>query len=200
MVVKYNYNKIEKNSINNILLSTLDIDNIMQQHNSDDFHFLPTSPIDFDTWKDGDIYVRNDIKTFHNKLKKYINKKNVGFIFNTAPHTHGGNHWVALYIDTRPRVMKIFYFDSFGEKPPIQIKKLIYRIISESKKTGGKPLTYVSTNGIRRQNSKTECGMYCVYVLINLALKKKSINYFIDKSINIPNRIVYNLRSKVFIK
>lgn len=200
MTIKYNYKQIEKNSVDDILLSTIDINNIMQQYNDNNFHFIPTSPIDFDTWERDNKYVRNDIRLFHKKLNEYIkNKKNIGFIFNTEPHTHKGKHWVSLYIDTRPRVMKIFYFDSFGSKPPVQIQNLISRIITESKNIN-KQLTYVSTDGIRRQKSKTECGMYCVYMLINLALKKKSINYFIDKSKNIPNRIVYNFRNKVFIK
>ena len=76
--------KIRKNSYHSVLLSNVDIDNIMQRYakHNQQFIFLPTSPIDFCKWRSSinGEYVRDDICNFNIRTGEYKNK--------TVSYTH----------------------------------------------------------------------------------------------------------------
>ncbi len=85
-------------------------------------------------------------------------KRSVGMVFNLDPHFKDGSHWVALFVDVNGP--GCYYFDSYGMKPPKQIKLLMETLWSQDKRTK------LGFNGRRFQYSQSECGMYSLYFII----------------------------------
>ncbi len=85
-------------------------------------------------------------------------KRSVGMVFNLDPHFKDGSHWVALFLDVNKP--GCYYFDSYGMKPPKQIKLLMETLWSQDKRM---ELGY---NGRRFQYSQSECGMYSAFFII----------------------------------
>ena len=86
-------------------------------------------------------------------------KTSVGIVFNLDPHDRPGSHWVCAYIDLKK--MKAYYYDSYGYEPCPQIKRFLKRC----KEQGCINITW---NDIRHQFKKSECGTYCMYIIISL--------------------------------
>ena len=75
------------------------------------------------------------------------------YVVNTAPHTHPGLHWIALFV--KDGTME--YFDSYGGDPPPTLRRW------------GKKRGWVS-NPIPLQSPLTSvCGQYCLYYLFHRA-------------------------------
>jgi hypothetical protein len=153
-------------------LSSVDIMKIMKQYENkyNDFEFLGPSPIDYDAHKYNGECVWEELCEF--SLKKTLDngKKRVGIIFNLDPHYKQGSHWVAVYIDTI--IGEVYYFDSYGKntsygtKVPSQIKKFMKNVQLQSIKIGKKYKLFY--NRRRHQYGDSECGMYCLYVIIEM--------------------------------
>lgn len=153
-------------------LSSVDIMKIMKQYENkyNDFEFLGPSPIDYDAHKYNGECVWEELCEF--SLKKTLDngKKRVGIIFNLDPHYKQGSHWVAVYIDTI--IGEVYYFDSYGKntsygtKVPSQIKKFMKNVQLQSIKMGKKYKLFY--NRRRHQYGDSECGMYCLYVIIEM--------------------------------
>lgn len=106
-------------------------------------------------------------------LKKGKNK--IGVIFNLDPHYMEGSHWVALFVDIKRA--EIFYFDSNGEPIPKQVVRLIKKITQQGKEHGIR-FTTDSNLGVDHQLENTECGIYCLYFIIELLTGNKTGEYF----------------------
>ena len=74
----------------------------------------------------------------------------------------------------------IYYFDSYGDKPPKEVKVLSNRIIKQGKKLGRK-IKYIE-NKIRHQYKTSECGTYCIHIIVSL-LEGKSFEELTEKRI-----------------
>lgn len=167
-----------KNNINE-WLSSVDITNIMKQYEEShsNFKFYGPAPIDFDLIQYDNQCVWPEICNLSIKkcLEKNINK--LGFIFNTDKHYESGSHWIALFIDLEYNTA--FYFDSTGNTQSSEITKLINRIVKQCNKLNIN-LKVDNNHGIRHQKNNTECGIYCLYFIITLLLKKHKFNHFKD--------------------
>ena len=86
-------------------------------------------------------------------------KTDVGIIFNLDPHDRPGSHWVCAYIDLRK--MTAYYYDSYGYEPCPQIRRLLRRC----REQGCQEIIW---NDFRHQRKKSECGTYCMYIIISL--------------------------------
>jgi hypothetical protein len=86
--------------------------------------------------------------------------KSIGIVYNLDPHYKSGSHWVANYIDLAGHVC--YYFDSYGMKPPPQIETFMKWLAVQD------PSMKLQSNGRRLQYSNTECGMYCIYMIIRM--------------------------------
>lgn len=171
-------------------LNSLDILKVMKQYEEtySNFEFIGPSPIDYDTHKAYGECVWEELCEFD--LSKKI-KKNIGIIFNLDPHYKGGSHWVTLFIDNKKR--EIYYFDSYGDKIPKQILKFANTVKNQGKKMN---LNYkIIINKTRHQYSNSECGMYSLYIIIQL-LKNKSFNHLMKNKIK--DRTMKQLRKKYF--
>ena len=174
-------------------LSSKDITNVMYQYEKKypKFKFLGPTPIDFDLKKSFNQCIWNDLCKFN--LKNFLKegKTKIGIIFNTDPHYKGGTHWVCLFIDLELKY--IYFFDSTGDEPQNEIKKLIKKIQQQGKKLDIN-LNY-SQNKTQHQKGDTECGIY-VLVTIILLLKQKRIPK--DFNIRIPDKKMIEIRNILF--
>lgn len=161
-------------------LSSRDITMVMKQYEKKYpcFSFIGPSPIDFDTRMMYGQCVWDELCSFD--LQQYINKgKNkIGIIFNLDPHYKSGSHWVAMFIHITKKPY-IYYFDSNGITYPKEIKTLIDRIKKQGSQIGINFDLHV--NEIEHQKSDTECGMYTLYVIIQLLTEQKTYEYFNTK-------------------
>ena len=106
-----------------------------------------------------------------------INK--LGVIFNLDKHTQSGSHWVAMFCSIPKK--EIYYWDSYGMKPPKEVTTLMNRL----KKQGNKMdlNMKIKINNHRHQFKGSECGVYCINFIVNL-LEGKTFNYITKKIIN----------------
>jgi hypothetical protein len=176
-------------------LTSIDILNVMKQYEDkhDDFDFIGPSPIDFDTHKMRGECVWDELCKFSLRAQKESGKKKIGIIFNTDPHDKPGAHWVAMHVDMYKK--HIYYFDSYGDRTPSKIKTLVKRIQKESKSFGKK--YKFSVNKKRHQYSDSECGMYCLHFIIEMA-KGTDFNKF--QKIRYTDDLMKRLRNIYFNK
>lgn len=144
-------------------LDSFNIEDVMKQYEeaNPSFDFIGPVPIDFDdkdknNW--GKCIVNELCKLDLNESAKK-GKTKIGIIFNLDPHDEPGSHWVCAFIDLEKE--NAYYFDSYGYAPPDEIAKLLKRC----KDQGCKNIYY---NDIRHQRKGSECGMYCLFVIICL--------------------------------
>jgi hypothetical protein len=177
-------------------LSNIEINQILKQYEKCDtqFKFVGTTPIDFDT-NLGNVCVTPALCNF--TLSKYIKKgKNkLGIIFNTDKHDQSGSHWISVFINIPKKL--IFFFDSAGNKCPKLIVNLVNRIIDQGIKLNIN-FTFDQNYPIRHQSGTTECGMYCLFFIINMIKDTVPIEYF--KTKRIPDEYMIKYRNILFNK
>ena len=178
-------------------LSNVDIANVLKQYEKlyYCFEFLGPTPIDYDSKYEGG-FVCNKIANF--SLKKYIDEKKskIGIVFNLDKHTQGGSHWVCLFINMKRNY--IFYFDSVGNKMPLQIKKLVDNIVKQGRELSQPIHFHVEINRLQHQRKNNECGVYCLFVITTLLQDTKNVHEL--KKQRYPDEDIYELRSIFFQK
>jgi len=181
----------------NTWLRSSDITNVMKQYENKypHFRFIGPSPIDYDTIVDDDKKcVWEELCNFnlHHYLKNNISK--IGIVFNLDPHYKGGSHWVTLFIDTKKKA--IYYFDSYSNKyedVPSQITKFTKMVRKQAKQLNVNYDFYYNCK--KHQYSNSECGMYCLYIIVKL-LQGRNFHSLMDK--RIEDDVVFKLRNKYF--
>jgi hypothetical protein len=162
-------------------LSNIEIIATLKQYEKSDktFKFLGTTPIDFD-----DVIDNNCVTPVLCKfsLTKYIRKgiNKIGIIFNTDKHNEPGSHWISLYINIQQKL--IFFFDSSGNKCSPPVLNLVNRIIKQGKDINIS-FKFEQNYPMVHQKGHTECGMYCLFFLINMVKNTLPIDYFKTKRI-----------------
>lgn len=111
------------------------------------------------TTEEINMYLKKDvvtqsmfIGTFPSDRNPPISTLPCAFVWNTAPSSSPGEHWVACYIDKQ---LRAWYFDSSGEPIPNMFKNYLssyspIRLVM-------KPVQHILSN---------LCGHYCVMFLI----------------------------------
>lgn len=175
-------------------LTSVDILEVMKQYEKtyQCFDFIGPSPIDYDTHQAYGECVWEELCKFSlaENLKK--GKTKIGIIFNLDKHDKEGSHWIALFIHTKKR--EIYYLDSYGEKMPRQVAKFVNKVKKQANSIGKGPYKVIE-NRRRHQFSESECGMYCLYFIIEM-LKGKSFNKFLNH--RIKDERVIKLRKVYF--
>jgi len=199
----------------NTWLNTTDIENVMEQYQEKhpDFKFLGVSPVDYDyQFEDNECVTedlcRLDIKDLYDK-----NIRRIGAVFNLDRHDQSGSHWVSFYSDFNER--EVYYYDSYGLRPPYDIRKLMKEISRQSvnipnlKKKEDQhrkgvcldecnpdqqDLFSTYYNDIRHQYKNSECGVYSMHFIISFLEGKTFLdiiqNIINDENMN-KNRDVY---------
>ena len=143
-------------------LDSFNIEDVMNQYEqaTAEFEFIGPVPIDFDSPAGafGRCIVDELCKLNVEDMKKK-GKTKIGIIFNLDPHDEPGSHWVCGFVDIE--ASSAYYFDSYGYKPQKEIVDFLSRMHAQ----GIKNIYY---NDIRHQKKGSECGMYCLFVIICL--------------------------------
>ena len=183
----------------NTWLTTEDIDNVMEQYEKEFPHFkyFGATPIDF-ALKNGNTCMVSSLCNINlNNLK---DKKCIGMIFNTDPHTGGGQHWFSMFVDQEGINMPnpaIYYFDSASpvknfEQIPKEIIELMYRLEKQSHFKFD-----IYFNDIKHQKGNSECGIYCLHFLTEM-LKGKNFHEYIKS--NLDDKTIEKYRNIFFRK
>lgn len=176
-------------------LNSLDILRVMNQweRRYKCFKFIGPSPIDYDTHKMFGECVWDELCKFD--LKKQIKNKfkKIGVIFNLDPHYKGGSHWVAVFINANKKT--IYYFDSYGDRAPSQIKKFIKDVKKQSSELGDS-YKYLE-NKRRHQFGDSECGMYSMYFITEM-IQNRCFEKFQNKKVT--DGYMLRLRNRFFNK
>jgi len=178
----------------NTWLRTDDIEKCLGQYQEkyEDFYFYGALPIDFD-----DCSVSNLCSI---DLQDHINngKQRIGIVFNTDPHDESGEHWISFYIDIMGKNLKnipgIYYFDSYGDKPPDEVVKLIKKIKAQGEKLDIKFKYFY--NDYSHQKENYQCGMYCIHFIKEM-IKGNNFNKLINSKLTDSNML--NKRKEYFI-
>lgn len=176
-------------------LSSVDIERVMRQYERayKCFDFIGPSPIDFDEPLLWGECVWEELCKF--QLKEHIkkDKKKIGMIFNLDKHTEDGSHWVAMFVNIAKK--EICYFDSYGDREPKLIFKLVKKIKKQARDLDQKfKFKRVSK---RHQYSSSECGMYSLFFIIQLLKDSKNFedfqnNKYTDKYMKKLRKIYFN--------
>ena len=181
----------------NTWLSSSDIIKLMQQYEKSykNFKFIGPSPIDFDTKINGGNCVWDNLCNLN--LYDYYKKKiyKIGIILNLDTHDKSGSHWVANFIDLKNKY--IFYFDSNGVNIPKQVKILNERLRKQFKSDTNINLTHY-VNKLQHQYQDGTCGIYALYVLIQLLTENTTPKYIMNNKI--PDLLMQELRFKYYNK
>jgi len=174
-------------------LTTVDIQKVMNQWEKADkhFEFLGPSPIDYDTHKVFGECVWEELCKFSLRNCKRRGITKVGIIFNLDKHTQSGSHWVAVYLDLVKH--KIYYFDSYGDDIPDNILKFCETVVIQGSNFREKYEILVSRK--RHQYSNSECGMYCLYFIIQMLNGTKFQKF---QKIKIKDSVMLKKRKKYF--
>ena len=172
------------------LLSTDDINNVLETYSQTDssFTFLGTHPCDL--YKIVDLY--QEMETI---MKKNPKSLKFGIVFNLDKHDQGGSHWTSMFIDIENQF--IFYFDSAANELPTEVNTLVKKIKSQGQQLSNPiQFKFYSNKNHRHQSSNTECGMYSLYLIITLIKDTHNYNFF--KETKITDNAVENLRDRYF--
>jgi len=178
-------------------LSSVDIMNVMKQYEKayKCFEFIGPSPIDFDTRKLYGECVWDELCNFSLKEQIKHKKTKIGIIFNTDPHNKPGQHWISMFINIKNK--QIFFFDSTGDPPSVEIKDLINRIKEQGLSLNPKIDFSVDSNeGIEHQYGTTECGIYCLYFIVHM-LEDKTTDHYLKTHI-LKDEYMQNFRKVYF--
>ena len=178
-------------------LSSEEIENVMKQYEDKfpDFEFLGPSPSDYSAPKMAGVCVWEELCNF--SLKKYVDSSThkIGVIFNTDPHTEDGAHWVSLFININKNNNYIFFFDSTGDRPQKEIREFIETVTQQGRTLGIRFKHFV--NRKQHQKRNTECGMYSLFMIVNLIEGTRTPEEFM-RGDRIPDSHMLEFRKEYF--
>jgi hypothetical protein len=140
---------------------TLTIAAVMEQYEKafPQFEFIGPVPIDFDTTLSFGKCVADELCKLDLAAVRAAGDTSIGIVFNLDPHTRPGSHWVCAFVDLVKGAA--YYYDSYGYPPCPEIRRLLRRCREQGCQN-------IFWNDIRHQRKKSECGTYCMYVLLSL--------------------------------
>lgn len=164
-------------------LNTFNINEAMAQYERKykGFKFLGAVPMDFADLSTLEISNLDYDKLMNDGLTK------LGVIFNLDNHNEPGSHWVALFSDLNNGL--ILFFDSFAQKPGERVQALMREQADYMHSIGKNRKTIrVDYNKVPHQKGNSECGVYSMRYLIQMAKGKDfdelCNNPISDKNIN----------------
>ena len=147
-------------------LDSYNIEDVLTQYEQSDkrFEFIGPVPIDFDS-KIGVFgkCIVDELCNLDLKRAADMGTDKIGIVFNLDKHDEPGSHWVCAFVDIPNK--SAYYFDSYGYEPQQEIVDFLKRC----KEQGCDKIYY---NDIRHQRKGSECGMYCLFVIICLIHNK----------------------------
>ena len=178
-------------------LSSEEIENVMKQYEDKfpAFEFLGPSPSDYSAPKLAGVCVWEEL--CHFSLKKYVDSgtHQIGVIFNTDPHTEDGAHWVSVFINLAPKNNYVFFFDSTGDRAQKEIREFIKTVTQQGRALGIRFKYH--ENRKQHQKLNTECGMYSLFMIVNLIEGTRTPEDFMRGG-RIPDSHMLEFRNEYF--
>ena len=213
-------------------LSSIDIDRVLSQYEKEhiDFVFYGPSPIDYD-FKECNNLSDEQCKNIpcllpelcKIKIEDLLNKEKkskIGIVFNTDPHSKGGQHWFSTFFDLKQG--NLYLFDSVGiniendnsnnvcdgvkefvenkgvnlPKRYETIQKLLVNVKNQGNQLNNGVNYKILYNTRQHQQGNSECGMYSIYFIVNMLKGKDFCNFNKQR---ITDNEVYQCRNKFFI-
>lgn len=152
-------------------LNTLHIEEVCKKISNvyPQFTYLGTTPINF-AYNDGNGFIHEDVASVDIDQLQKQKKTSFGVVFNTDPHYKEGEHWISLFVSIDKK--RIYYYDSYGELPGPEVKEYIDNLRSQMGRN-----TKVFYNNVIQQKKGSECGMYCIVFLVNMAKTNGDFDY-----------------------
>ena len=97
-----------------------------QYEKNNNYKYIGAVPIDFDKKLSIGLCVVNELCNINIKRLYLAGIRYVGAVFNLDPHDQPGSHWVSLFINLFNG--GIYYFDSYGNKPPQEVNNLMEKV------------------------------------------------------------------------
>lgn len=173
-------------------LSNIDIMQVMSQYSKKytKLNFLGVFPIDFAY---SNILGTCVSKALCNVQFDFNSHDKFAAVFNTDKHYESGSHWICCFCNTNPRSKHFgfYFFDSNGNPCPPEIKSLYESFNTQLNVENFE----FNENLIRKQYRNTECGMFCLYFIIE-SLKNKSFKTIIND--DVYDDKVFKLRNVLF--
>jgi len=140
---------------------TLTIAKVMEQYELawPNFEFIGPVPIDFDKELSWGTCVVDELCKIDLDAIRAKGDTSIGIVFNLDPHDRPGSHWVCAFIDLVAKAA--YYYDSYGYEPCPEIRRLLRRCKEQG-------CSKIYWNDVRHQRKKSECGTYCMYVILSL--------------------------------
>jgi hypothetical protein len=178
-------------------LDSNNISAVMKQYeyNYPNFRFIGPSPINYAEILHDNNCVWDELCNF--ELDSYIENgvNKFGIIFNLDEHDEEGSHWVCLFIDINKE--ELYYFDSYGFRIVPKINTFSKNIIKQSKESDNVNTFTRYSNKIEHQTkTDSECGMYCLYIIIELLKGKDFLDDLVKK--RIPDSVMLKHRKIYF--
>ena len=155
-------------------LSTTDINEVLRQYEKahQGFRFIGAIPVDFASPVDTAIKVASTKRCIVQELcqvdvKEWLNQgiDCMGIVFNMDAHDEPGSHWTSMYINLQEN--SVFYYDSFGDRPPPEVRDFMEQLGVQLEAVHGEPTTVIQ-NEVRHQFRNTECGVYSIYFVVKM--------------------------------
>lgn len=159
------------------------------------FKFIGPSPIDFDKKLSGKQCVWNELCRFNVAQLMKQGKNKIGIIYNTDPHTKGGQHWISMFINFKKG--QIYFFDSVGDTAPEEIKEFVERVKQQGKALGIN-FKYDENHPVEHQYGNTECGIYSLFFVVHMLQDKITQHYL--KTHVLKDKYMEDFRNKYFNK
>lgn len=205
---EFNINNVLKPPTPGFYLSNTEIDSIFKQFSDTHSEFMSYGGVPYDFWKrPSGSWENNCDKIYNFDIKKFENggKRKWGMITNLSNSNHSGSHWVCMYfeLNVKNKTSVLEYFDSIGtnkcrsnvvctkENIPVEIMKFI-NIIKKNCEDNGYKFKF-TFNEKQHQKENNECGMYCIYYIMN-RIKGEKYSDMTD----IPDEKMTYLRSVLF--
>ncbi len=199
-------------------LDTFDIEKSLYQYETKypHFKFFGATPIDICATTALNTKVLGTLCDI--EIKKLLDngKTQLGVVFNTDTHDKPGQHWFASFMDLAKNELYLFDSNGIGNTFKKGIKELknqkidrvynpIVKVLKKIKKQGNelfqqykypdiikKPFKIFYNTTVHQQDSQSECGMYSIYIIIQL-LNGKTFQE-LNKQ-RIPDKYVFKLRN-----
>jgi len=178
-------------------LSSIDIMQVMSQYEKKYkcFDFMGPSPIDYDTHKLYGECVWEELCHFNLADQIKNGKTKIGVIFNTDPHYKGGSHWISLFINIKKGT--IFFFDSAGDKIPLQIMKFVNNVTEQGHSLEKRiDFKFDENHPVEHQYGNTECGIYSLFFIVHM-LEDKITSHYLKTHI-LKDKYMENFRKVYF--
>ena len=185
-------------------LSTTDIRSVLEQYELSHPHFalIGVFPRDFATLtsESGRTQcISPPMCELSVAMLRSRDKSEFGIVFNMDRHDQSGSHWTACYgciDDTKSSRLGIWYYDSVGRAPPVEIKRFMVTFANDAK-ASGLPHFPVGINDIRKQFENNECGVYAVFFIVTCLTTDYPSDYICSTIMTTDSRI-NDLRSVFF--